>query len=645
MEALDLTPHTINGLRPRADVPRGAPYMNRYTNLMACERRAKQLPTMTWPVGFPTVHTAWPLADVFHKDRVALAVVNNAFKTINVSALTNAAVTLYDAVTPANPYTVSGTGGWHFAAFLDSWFATNGTSLVYSAPSTASNKTVGHHSGFACTTVANWNNRLVIGGLSGSRLSATSFTKVLALWRRRNKMNVISSEDDSFDTTWLLIGPLVGGDSSIPNGALLGLLGLPSDTVYQTVFEAQMLSWVEQGVVDLLPLRHTGAVQNACQYGGDLLVIGAEGASLVRDTEIGPVEQQACPIGGWGRMARGGETHEQLFLGKDGNAYMVGEGAQRYVREGVYAPEMVGYQCYRLGWSEYLGALTASEATRIAYDPAEQRYWLTDGVTAYLLSRTGLSRSSAIRPSAVVRLPGQAGLIGAYDPEEYVQTGDFASGTGWTPASGWVIGGGEATATASGGILQQVPADFAVAPTAGVLYGVTFTVGGPVTGGFAVALNGGTASATISTAGTHTVLVECGSGSSGLTFTPTSTLTCTLDDVSMVTAVDLRTVAFDLGRRDPFTVARLDLTTSDTASSEHARWRARMHAKLRKQDALTTFDWTVADVRGAASVELSGVEHEIELAAADRTAVDLDAAVAWLDLQKNPDYRPWLDTV
>jgi hypothetical protein len=531
MDPINFDPYLVRGLRPRPDVPRGAPYMQTYTNLMACERRAKALPTVGWPANFPTVSENWPPAEAFFQDRSAIAMVDEELSTINVSALTSSSITLYTATDTATEYSVNGTGPWHFAAFLDSWFTTNGHSLIYKAPSTADNKIVGHHSAVNCQTLCNWNNRLVLGGLSGSRFSSNSWSRFENLWRSRNKRNVVTSEDDAFDTSWLLIGPPVGGDSTIPNGALMALLGLPSDAIYTAVFEPQVMSWAEQGLIDLLPLRHVGGIEKAMVYGGDLIVYGTEGVSRVTATEIGPLEEQISPVGVWGRGAAGGDVGEQLMLGKDGEAYMVGQGAMRYALEGVYMPEQVGRDCFRLGWSEYLGGMNAGEFLFVVHDPANDHYWFADGDEAFLLTRTGLCRSLGVIPSCALRLPGQTALVGA--------------------------------------------------------------------------------------------ALEAASGAD---------------------QVNLRTVPFDLGRRDPFTVERIDMTTTDTASSASDRWVVRMHSKLHKHLGLTTFPDVTADVRGVASVEQLGVEHSAEFEAADRTKVDLDGAVAYVS-DKTPSMRKVLDAL
>lgn len=655
-ESIRLRPYLVNGLRPHADVPRGAPYMDTFTNLMACERAAKQLPSPTWPAGFPTVSSGWPRAETFVSERAALAVVDNVFYSLNRSALTSSALTIYEAnqiasviangtfasatgwteasadieitggeavftnttsdtlkqakaamttawtsgriyevsfdvtvsagslsvgtntdasqetstidstgsytvlvtadahadglvftgagftgtldnVVAVERHTVSGSNLWNFAAFQDAWFATNTSSFVYNAPSTTDNKIVGADSTdtFSCNDVANWNDRLVLAGCSGARFSTSSWTRFYTKWLNRNKRNVVTSEDDTFDTSWLIIGPPVGGDSGIPNGSLLALLGLPSDTAYTTVFESKVLTDAETGLIDLFPCRHVGAILRTKVFGNDLIVYGTEGVSRIRQTEAGPVEEQLSPIGLWARGAVGGSESEHLMVGADDNMYMCGGGAMRYARDGVYAPEQVGRDFYRLGYAEYAGTINSGTPTDFAvvcYDPTEQRYWWAHSNEGFLLTKTGLCRSLGVLPSTILRLPGSTALLGA-----------------------------------------------AIVSTTGSSHAVT-----------------------------------------------------------------LQTVPFDMGRRDPFIVKEVDLTTTDTAASESDRWTVTPIAKLQKQNAMTTsFPGVVADIRGRASVEMLGVEQAVKMTAVDRTRVDLDDGVIYVaDPGTTPSLRKWL---
>jgi hypothetical protein len=641
----------MNGLRPRSDMPLNAPYTQTHDGMMACERRGRQLPALTWPGGFPTESSSWPPSELFYEDGNAEAVIDNEFFALDASALTSSQQTVYgfegnvlsngnftgaatdwtlgtgiayasnaiaftaasatakqaladmavpwgnggvyevvftvggsvsgnltvgtntdatqggaavtspgtytrlvtadahadglvftatgftgtlDVVSARRVFTPTGAGPWHFAGMRGSWFATNATSFVFSSPGNDGGRVICNNSTMAVQSVCNWNNRLVLGGLSGSRFSTAAWLRFYARWFNRDKKNVMTDENDAIGTNWLLLGPRTGGDVGIPNANLMALLGMPNDTVYETVFEPDVKTMTERAQIDLLPLRHTGAIKGTALYGGDLIVFGDAGISRIRETEIGPVEEQISPVGIWGRGAfAGGKlkdgSFEHLAVGLDGYAYMVGQGAMRYAREGWHSPEMVGRDCYRLGWAEFVGAFTAGDTMRITHDPTEHRYWIAEEDDAYLLTDTGLSHSLGVVPSSAVRLPGSANLIGS---------------------------------------------------------AITDATGGDV--------------------------------------------------------VTVKTVPMDLGRRDPFTMERIDCSATDTATDPAEQWKITPHGKLQRTQSERTFPAVDVDTRGVGAVEFPAVEHAYTFAHGDRTKCTMDDATGYADLDKNPSLRQWL---
>jgi hypothetical protein len=272
-----------------------------------------------------------------------------------------------------------------------------------------------------------------------------------------------------------------------------------------------------------------GTLLHTKVYGEFLICYGTEGVSRVRRTQNGPVEEKICPVGIWGRGAVGGEESEHLAQGKDGNAYMVGQGARRYARPGIHEPEEVGPDCYRLGWAEFLGTLPAGDLLLIVFDPTEKRYWFSHSTDGYLLTSTGLCRSLGCVPSSVARFPGSTALLGA-----------------------------------------------------------------------------------------------------------------AITNLSGNATVTIKTVPFSAGRRDPFTVDRIDITGIDTETTEANRWKVIPYGKLQRNQAERTFDAEYADTRGVAAVDFPAVEHAYAFVHADRTKCGLDEAIAYMDFEKNPSLRKWL---
>lgn len=635
--------HLINGLRPYSDLPVDAPFMQKMRNIMATERRGKQLPTFNWPAGFQAQGATFPHAELFYDDRVALASIDDTLYSIDPTALTTTAITAYGAegdvisngtftgnatgwtlgsgiayssnkiaftaasATAKQPkasmaiqwtsgrtylvtFTVAGYSGsgtltvgtntnaaqggsavtadgtytrlvtadshadglvftaassltctldtvsavgiftsasgsaLQVASFLDIWFATNGTSFWWKIPGSTDNRTLGS-TATVCKGVANWNNRLVLIGVSGTGVASDSFTAAVNKWKKKQKRNVVTSEDDSFDTSWIIIGPPVLGESDVPASGMMALLGYPNETFYYDKYEPIVSKWIEQGLVDFLPMRYTGAGLAAKQQGDDLIVYGAEGVSRVSATEIGPVETKVLDTGIPFNGCYAGDIKEHVFVSKHNEMYFIGERGQTF-------PEAkpMGNGLYRLGYAEFLSTLTLT-AARMTFDPTERYFWICDSDEAFILSRTGLSNPNGLYPVSVIRTPGYNGLVGS----------SVATGA---------------------------------------------------------------------------------------------------DDVEM------QLHPFGQGRREAFEVFWWNMVSTDTASSASDRWKVTPIAKLHKHNAMTTFTnyAKLFDVRGRAEVATTGIEHAPKFTAADRTKVDCDGLEAVLSEDgAAPSMRMWID--
>lgn len=110
--------------------------------------------------------------------------------------------------------------------------------------------------------------------------------------------------------------------------------------------------------------------------------------------------------------------------------------------------------------------------------------------------------------------------------DELVTNGDFASSDGWTEGVGWVIGGGVAAATTSTANLTQ-----ADVLTLGSRYKLVYTISG-LSGGTIAAKLGTTQLTTRSANGTYTETGVC-LGNTTLTFDAMTSLTASIDDVSV----------------------------------------------------------------------------------------------------------------
>ena len=131
---------------------------------------------------------------------------------------------------------------------------------------------------------------------------------------------------------------------------------------------------------------------------------------------------------------------------------------------------------------------------------------------------------------------------------DIVETGDFASSTGWVLGTGWTISGGNATHTAGVDTLSQIGH---VIP--GCEHILSYTLTNVTTGSVTASLGGGTNGTAQTANGTFHEFITAGNARD-LVFTPTTGFDGDIDDVVLRTVgpdVLLCTVANDGASTDP----------------------------------------------------------------------------------------------
>jgi hypothetical protein len=298
---------------------------------------------------------------------------------------------------------------FQFAAAQDIWFLTNGATsgMVYSIPSNSSNRVVVTDGTLSVNAVAMWNDRLVLGGVAGSRLSSQSFLDAYAVWQSSSNKSALVHRYEAFDTSYVAISHWKGGDNRIPYAAMLALFGYPSDATYLAKYQEMVHGWLEKGYLILHPCRKAGPIQAIRPFGNDLIVYGRDAIVRLNITEAGVMDEVLLDVGIAGRMAVNGDEEEQLFVTKHGELYMLGARGQSY---GWAEPTGTGL--FRLNYKQYITTMTLNDALMVSYDPTEKYYWIADSDECYALSRTGLFRSVGLIPSSVQRFSGSTGLVG-----------------------------------------------------------------------------------------------------------------------------------------------------------------------------------------------------------------------------------------
>jgi len=381
--------------------------------LIPTEWGAKALPEFVYPItGTPTQSVAHPFPQMVQVAGQLMLWFQTALYKINEDDWTdtNVATATYNPGTPGSTLAISAGGElWQFAGFQQgTYFATNGQSLIYEMPSNdilsgTTRKAYNAETTVLCRAIANHQDRLVLGGLSGTHFSTTpgsDWDNLWEAWRENAPENIVVSDDETIGLNYILYSEQSGGDADIPFATIMAALGQPDSATYDKLLPI-ILGYIEQGKMGLYPIRTSETIHAMKEHNGDLIVYGDKSVSRLSMGEViingrvaaGYREQVLLDQGIAGRGCVGGDDSTHVFVTNHGELYRLraGEGLER------------------LGYSEFIFPLvdTSAEAakTLIAFDPSERFYWITNGVNGFCLTRTGLGGCDDIMPISVLRNP------------------------------------------------------------------------------------------------------------------------------------------------------------------------------------------------------------------------------------------------
>lgn len=394
------------GLRSDSRTDRNAQRLVEMQGLIPTEWGAKALPTFTYPISSPTLASllAWPHPQLVGLDNLVLLMGATAIYTVTESTWATAEITFYDPRIPANSKVIVAGGGiWQTAGFQGSWFATDGQSLLYKMPSNAGQKAFNADVGLSIQAVANHQNRLVFGGIAGTYFITNSdWDALFDLWRENVQDNIVVTDQDVLDTSYIFYSEQSGGDTDIPFAALMAVIGEPLSTVFDK-FKPIIYGLMEKGRMGFHPIQNNGTIYALKEHNGDLIVYGDKSVLRLSMGEVsangklrlGYREQILLDQGIAGRGAVNGDESEHVFVTNQGEVYRLraGEGLER------------------LGYDEFVGALTIADIV-VAYDQKEHYYFFSDGTNGFCLTRTGLGGCDDIMPISLFRSPGNDGVIG-----------------------------------------------------------------------------------------------------------------------------------------------------------------------------------------------------------------------------------------
>lgn len=314
-----------------------------------------------------------------------------------------------DNVSIVKKITLTESGAWHLAAFQDRvTFLTNGAEFISRLPSypvDGSSRDIFMSTDAELTVqaIAKHKNALVIGGLAGTQLVATNMAALFDHWRKTQEQNILTTEDDTLDTSCLFYSAMSGDENDLPFSVFFGAMGYP-DAEAAGLLLPIALGRIETKEMGFFRPRYCGPIRCMKELGDALIVYGRDGICALTRTEAGYVETQLLDQGVPTRTSVAGDDQEHMFVTNQKDIYSLAPSA---------APKWMEF-------AEHIGNLTIGSLV-VTFDPGLRYWWFADGATSYCWTGFGLGQSSAVIPSSILRMQDATGVLGtaitASDPQ------------------------------------------------------------------------------------------------------------------------------------------------------------------------------------------------------------------------------------
>lgn len=442
------------GLRRDSRQNRNEQGLVQYLNLIATEWGAKQIPAITYPFSSPALSVAWPHPQLLKGDyNHILAGPTTLYQPAQLSGSLSAlsfagGATLTTSTTP-----------WRLASFQkDIWFLANTTNFVYRIPSNITNLAAIASSAYSVATVANYGGRLCLGGLSG-----TLPAKLLAFfeeWKELDHAHPITiGENTDLDTNWIVYSKVGGGARDVPFLDFMSMFDEYGGNTISADLKSDMnvviRDSLESGSIGFFPLRSEGSIRHLLPIGNGLMAYTATGVSYIEWGEGGLIEDVRSNVGIDSDCYVNGDLKQHLYIDKTGDLNIVGPRGE----------------LERLGYGEFLAIM--DDDIMISLDEQERFWMICDGDEGYTYSRTGLTRTDALRATSFMSQAAGSylGTIGipvaeAGTPDAILRTDTFDGGfrgvhevvyvriaatdtIGWTVAVAWRMNKNDSFTTTS----------------------------------------------------------------------------------------------------------------------------------------------------------------------------------------------------
>jgi hypothetical protein len=234
-------------------------------------------------------------------------------------------------------------------------------------------------------SVCKFQGRMFFGGIrcTGAFLNSFHWLEILKAWKEYQPEGYYMHKDALVDGRCLLYSQVQGGAKDYPYALeLCALTGFGSETLLPLVLQA-----IQSGSMGFLSLDDQ--IRRLVPLGNRIIAYCNSSIKMLIPSESPVMPYAVAPLLDFGSTIGhciAGDYAEHLFVDANGDAWKI---------QNEYIPR-------RLGYSEFLKPLMTAGLYTF-WDGLERDFYLTDGTTAYVLTRSGLTQINQT-PSHVLRV-------------------------------------------------------------------------------------------------------------------------------------------------------------------------------------------------------------------------------------------------
>ncbi len=416
------------GLRPRREMRYSKQYLHTAKNVKSSELGLEKPPTIqqlpdpgapgfsaaTWP--FPQIVDTFDETLIASGDEIRPFIFDVTTMGTTLSMVTDPPLSFSLAQRPETGVAVPGVGNHlQLADFGEkTWFIATGDDFFISTPKyrDSSNRyilvtgpTPAESEGSAVLVAGSTiraaaaiNNRLYLGGITPSSTLTNLFTGdwiysgargLLDHWKESVGGGTFH-EELAFGENWILWSEAGDDNLNWPFQLIISLLtplasDSAADVAKYTTIERNILDAITEGRIGFMPMRWNGTVQVIKQLGSSIIVYGTNGITAISSDGI---RNEMLLHGVKGRGAVAGTLSEHTFVDVYGNIWRIDS----------------NLTLTKLNYVEQINPLLSTNL-RVIHNELLDDYYISDGLTGYLLSRTGLTQVEVMPTSLIPPIP------------------------------------------------------------------------------------------------------------------------------------------------------------------------------------------------------------------------------------------------